>query len=94
MQSLGEANSETLHATKTYYDILCRSIHALQGNMIVLEYLLKESKMRKDLEDGVHAEQYDLLDLTVEDVRRELNMAVRHLNLIQSRLARITESVR
>ena len=94
MQSLGEANFKTLQATQTYHDLLMRATHVLQSNIRILDSLFKESEKRRGLENGAHDEQYDLLDSTVEDVKRQLDMIVRHLDLIQARLTRITEAVR
>lgn len=94
MQSLGEANFKTLQATQTYHDLLMRATHVLQSNIRILDSLFKESEKRRGLENGAHDEQYDLLDSTVEDVKRQLDMIVRHLDLIQARLTRITEAIR
>lgn len=94
MQSLGEANFKTLQATQTYHNLLSRSTHVLQGNIRILDSLSKESEKRRGLGNVVHDEQYDLLDSTIEDVKRQLDMVVRHLDLIQARLKRIAEAIR
>ena len=76
-----------------YHDLLTRAICVLQGNIRIQELLYKESRKRRRLDSNTYGEQYDLLDSTIEDVNEQLHAIVRHMDLIQSRLIRITAGV-
>jgi hypothetical protein len=92
-QSLGEANFKTLQATQMYHDRITRADHVLQGNISVLDQLAEETEKRRTLQKGTNNNQYELLMTTIQDVKRQLQSARRHLSLIQARLDRITEAV-
>lgn len=93
-QTLGEANFKTLQLTQRYHDLLTRATHVLKDNIRILESLSKEAEKQKTLENGGFVEQYELLEITIDDVMLELNSFINHLGLIRARLDRITEAVR
>ncbi|KAF2792422.1 hypothetical protein K505DRAFT_350626 [Melanomma pulvis-pyrius CBS 109.77] len=97
LPSLGEANFNTLQATQKYHDLLTRAVHVLQNNIRVLSSLSRESKKRKTLENdmiSVSLEYYTVLDAAIEDAKEDLEAFIKHLELIQARLSRITEGIR
>lgn len=96
LPSLGEANFKTLQVTQKYHDLLTRGVHVLHNNLRVLLSLSRESQKRKSIEhdNSDFAECYKALDGALEDTAEDLAGFVKHMELIHTRLSRITESIR
>ena len=93
--SLGEANTKTLQATQKYYDLLTRAVHVLQNNIRILNSLsLIQSRKTLEMNVASCSEHYDVLSIVIEDTKYNLTGFIKHLELIQARLNRITEGIR